>query len=69
MSTQNMSEKRKNGENIHNGKRRVITMETKVEIIKRHEKGNKFVDIARAYGINESTVRTIKKIKFELCNT
>jgi transposase-like protein len=59
-----MSEKRKNGENVHNGKkRRVITMETKVEIIKRHEKGNKYVDTARAYGMNESTVRTIIKDK------
>jgi hypothetical protein len=49
-----MSEKRKNGVNVHNvKKRRVITMETKVEImetkVERHEKGNKFVDIARAY--------------------
>jgi hypothetical protein len=48
-----MSEKRKNGENVHNGKKRVTTMETKVEIIKRHEKGNKFVDIAHAYRMNE----------------
>jgi Mor family transcriptional regulator len=34
-------------------------MDTKVEIIKQHEKGNKFVDIACAYEMNESTVRTI----------
>jgi Mor family transcriptional regulator len=42
---------------------RIITMETQVEIIKRLEKGNKFVDIARAYEMSESTVRTIIKHK------
>jgi DNA-binding NarL/FixJ family response regulator len=49
---------------IHSGMNgRIITLETQVEIIKRHEEGNKFVDIARAYEMSESTVRTIIKHK------
>jgi Mor family transcriptional regulator len=61
-----MSEKCKSDEDtcIHSGKKRsIITMDTKVEIIKQHEKGNKFVDTARAYKMNESTVRTIIRDK------
>jgi hypothetical protein len=51
---------------IHSGKKRdIITMETKVEIIKRQKKV-KFVDIARAHEMNESTVRTIIKDKVRI---
>ena len=44
-------------------KRHAITMETKVDIIKRHKKGEKCVDIARVYQMNESTIRTFIKDK------
>ncbi|KAG7164753.1 Tigger transposable element-derived protein 2-like 4 [Homarus americanus] len=41
--------------------RKVLTIKEKVEIIKKIESGRSYVVCARAYGINESTVRYIKK--------
>jgi transposase-like protein len=60
-----MSEKRKSGEIVESAskKRRTITMETKVEIIKRSEKGEKMVDIARTCGMSPSTIGTIVRDK------
>jgi hypothetical protein len=64
-----MSEKIKSDENtcIHSGKKgHIIAMEIKVEIIKQHEKGNMFVNIASAYEMNESTLRNIIKDKVRI---
>lgn len=59
-----MSEKRKSGDSSSNSKKRhTITLETKVNIIKRHDSGEKVVDIARSYLMNESTIRTIIRDK------
>lgn len=44
-------------------KRRSITMENKVEIIKRSEKGETPSSIGRALGYNRSTIATILKDK------
>lgn len=40
-------------------KRKVISLNQKLEIIKRFEKGERKIDIGRALGLNEATVRTI----------
>ena len=44
-------------------KRQAITMETKVNIIKRVERGEKMADVARSYQMNRSTIGTILKNK------
>ena len=44
-------------------KRQVITMETKVKIIERVQRGEKMVDIACSYNMNRSTIGTILKNK------
>ncbi|ROT86069.1 putative tigger transposable element-derived protein 1-like isoform X9 [Penaeus vannamei] len=44
-------------------KRQAITMETKVDIIKRVERGEKMADVARSYQMNRSTIGTILKNK------
>ncbi|XP_021573038.1 tigger transposable element-derived protein 1 [Carlito syrichta] len=44
-------------------KRQAITMETKVKIIERVERGEKMVDVARSYNMNRSTICTILKNK------
>ncbi|XP_021923685.1 tigger transposable element-derived protein 1-like [Zootermopsis nevadensis] len=46
-----------------NNKRRSISLETKLDIIKRTERGQKQVDIARHYGVNRSSIATIIKDK------
>ncbi|XP_068398055.1 tigger transposable element-derived protein 1-like [Eschrichtius robustus] len=43
--------------------RQVITMETKVKIIDRVERGDKMVDVAHSYNLNCSTIGTILKNK------
>lgn len=59
-----MAEKRKSGEKaVSRKKRRSITMETKIEIIKRAEKGTKATEIARALDIPRTTIVTILKDK------
>ena len=40
-----------------------ITMETKVKIIERVERGGKMIDIARSYNMNSSTISTLLKNK------
>ena len=42
-------------------KRQAITMETKVKIIERVERGEKMVDVAHSYNMNHSTIGTILK--------
>ncbi|XP_066457664.1 tigger transposable element-derived protein 1-like [Eleutherodactylus coqui] len=44
-------------------KRQAITMQTKVDIIKRVERGEKMSDVARLYQMNHSTIGTILKSK------
>ncbi|XP_044275311.1 tigger transposable element-derived protein 1-like [Varanus komodoensis] len=44
-------------------KRQAITMETKVKIIERVERGEKMIDVARSYNMNRSTISTILKNK------
>lgn len=44
-------------------KRKVLSMETKREIIDKYERGVKLNDIAREYGRNPSTIGTILKQK------
>ena len=39
--------------------RKPLTLETKLDVIRRKEKGQKNCDICRALGLPESTVRTI----------
>ena len=39
--------------------RRCLTLDTKVDVIRRKERGHKNCDICRALGLPESTVRTI----------
>lgn len=40
-------------------KRKVISLETKIEILDRLRKGDRVVDVAKSYNINEATIRTI----------
>ncbi|XP_068187801.1 jerky protein homolog-like isoform X2 [Antennarius striatus] len=44
-------------------KRQAISMETKVAIIKKLDSGEKMANVARAYGLNRSTIGTIYKGK------
>ena len=44
-------------------KRHAITMETKVKIIERVERGEKMTDVARSFNLNRSTIGTIIKNK------
>ncbi|XP_043291812.1 tigger transposable element-derived protein 1-like isoform X1 [Cervus canadensis] len=44
-------------------KRHAITMETKVKIIERVERGEKMTDVARSFNLNRSTIGTIVKNK------
>ncbi|XP_057575413.1 tigger transposable element-derived protein 1-like isoform X2 [Hippopotamus amphibius kiboko] len=44
-------------------KRHAITMETKVKIIERVERGEKMVDVAQSYNLNRSTIGSIVKNK------
>ncbi|UYV83999.1 TIGD1 [Cordylochernes scorpioides] len=41
-------------------KRKVISLETKIEILGRLRKGDRVVDVAKSYSMNESTIRTIR---------
>ena len=41
-------------------KRKVISLETKIEIFDRLRKEDKVVDIAKSYSMNEATIRTIR---------
>ena len=41
----------------------VITMETKVKIIERVERGKKMVDVAHSYNMNRSTISTILRTR------
>ncbi|XP_068206199.1 putative CENPB DNA-binding domain-containing protein 1 [Palaemon carinicauda] len=43
--------------------KKIITMETKLEIIKKYEEGMCIVTLASAYGCNQSTISTIIKYK------
>jgi len=61
-----MSNKR-NRDLLKGDKRRhTITMETKVGIIKKYEKGEKMADIARAHKMSHSTIRTIIRDKVRI---
>jgi hypothetical protein len=51
--------KRKSVSDTPLAKKRTIKLETKMEIIKRQEKGETLSQIARAYGVNHSTIGTI----------
>ncbi|UYV66924.1 hypothetical protein LAZ67_4003355 [Cordylochernes scorpioides] len=41
-------------------KREVISLETKIEILDRLRKGDRVVDVAKSYSMNEATIRTIR---------
>ena len=41
-------------------KRKVISLETKIEILDRLRKGDRAVDIAKSYSMNEATIRSIR---------
>lgn len=41
-------------------KRKVISLETKIEILDRLRKGDRVVDVAKSYSMNEATIRTIR---------
>ena len=41
-------------------KRKVISLETKIEILDRLRKGDRVVDLAKSYSMNEATIRTIR---------
>ena len=40
--------------------RKVISLETKIEILDRLRKGDRVVDIAESHSMNEATIRTIR---------
>lgn len=44
-------------------KRKVICLETKIKILDRLRNGERATNIAQYYNMNESTIRTIKKMK------
>ena len=46
-----------------------ITMETKVKIIERVERGEKMLDVARSYNMNCSTIGIILKNKDKIMET
>ncbi|CAK9814436.1 Putative CENPB DNA-binding domain-containing protein 1 [Anthophora quadrimaculata] len=52
-----------NQRSITRRKRKSMSLDMKMRILNRLEEGEKPTAIAKAYGINESTVRTIKKRK------
>ncbi|UYV68170.1 hypothetical protein LAZ67_5003239 [Cordylochernes scorpioides] len=41
-------------------KRKVISLETKIEILDRLRMGDRVVDVAKSYSMNEATIRTIR---------
>ncbi|UYV69405.1 hypothetical protein LAZ67_6003482 [Cordylochernes scorpioides] len=41
-------------------KRKVISLETKIEILDRLRKGDRVVDVEKSYSMNEATIRTIR---------
>ncbi|UYV83478.1 hypothetical protein LAZ67_23001151 [Cordylochernes scorpioides] len=41
-------------------KRKVISLETKIEISDRLRKGDRVIDVAKSYSMNEATIRTIR---------
>lgn len=41
-------------------KRKVISLETKIEILDRLRKGDRVVDVAKSYSMNKATIRTIR---------
>ena len=41
-------------------KRKVISLEIKIEILDRLRKGDRVVDIAKSYSMNVTTIRTIR---------
>ena len=41
-------------------KRKLISLETKIKILDRLRKGDKVVDIAKSYSMNEVTIRPIR---------
>ncbi|XP_067566187.1 putative CENPB DNA-binding domain-containing protein 1 [Pseudorca crassidens] len=47
-------------------KHQTITMETKVKIIEKVERGEKMVDITHSYNVNHSTIGTILKNKHKI---
>ncbi|XP_059572388.1 uncharacterized protein C7orf50 homolog isoform X1 [Alligator mississippiensis] len=61
-----MAEKRKSGASGVSKKRRAITMETKMEIIKRAEKGETPTEISRALDIPRTTIVGISKDKVRI---
>ena len=42
------------------GKRKVISLETKIEILDHLRKGDRVVDVTKSYSMNEATIRTIR---------
>ncbi|UYV72547.1 hypothetical protein LAZ67_9003643 [Cordylochernes scorpioides] len=44
-------------------KRKVISLETKIEILDSLRKGDRVVDVAKSYSMNEATIRTIRTNK------
>jgi DNA-binding NarL/FixJ family response regulator len=56
-----MSGKRPNSVEISSKfKRKIIPLSVKLEVIERYERGERAVDIGRALGLSESTLRTIR---------
>ena len=45
---------------IAKNKKKSISLETKLDILRRFDKGEKAVEIARAVGLSATTVRTIR---------
>ena len=54
---------KKNPQGASGAKRHAIPMEDKVTMIKRYEKGEKVVTIARSFGLSRTTVSSIVKDK------
>ena len=44
-------------------KRVFLSVQTKLEIIEKHEKGMCLVDLSKEYGCNASTITTLLKLK------
>lgn len=47
-------------------KRKVISLQTKIEILNRLRNKERIVYVAKFYSMNEATIRTIKKTKTQL---
>lgn len=58
-----MTEKRKNESDSTTKKRRWLTLEQKLKVIKLHEEGASFAKIGKEMGMNEASVRKIVKNK------